>query len=311
MDTQKPLKKESKKSRRSSKASPGQHKIVEYSDVSSNELSAPEQGEIPSDDGLSAVSDDEIAPATTAASSVERIAGSNNVDNSIYEPIDDDDDEELEKIMDADRLSGDSMSDPSVDRKRKKSKKKPKKGKKSKKKKKRRRHNSSDESIEEISDDEAFSDHGAVVGKKTLKPEPGTPPLDQISYTPKYNPKYKSPPYCHVNDSSDSIISVDKKEYSSPHTPPMPKKVIEESSKGRNSSLSSSTSNKVSSKKRRTSPPPEQRPSKDYRVRVRSRSPYEYESRRYERERSPYRQRERSPYSNSHKYRSERRRRSR
>jgi cyclin-dependent kinase 12/13 len=292
MDKSKATKKEQKKSsRRSSKTSPSQQKIVEYSDVSSNELSTPEQGEIPSD-GLSVVSEEEITPGpATNERSMHH--------SSIYEPIDDDDDE-LEKIMDADRFS-DSMSDSN--KKRKKTKKKLKKGKKSKKKKKRRRH--STDSVEEISDDEILGSLSSRQSKKN--DEPGTPPLDQVSYTPKHKYKASSPSnYCHINDSPNSIVSDEKKEYSSPHTPPMPKKVIEESSKGRNSSISSSTSNKVSSKRRRVSP---ERSSKDYRVRGgRSRSPYEYESRRYvERDRSPYRQRDRSPYP---KYR-ERRRRSR
>lgn len=295
MDKTKALKKDQKKSsRRSSKTSPSQQKIVEYSDVSSNELSTPEQGEIPSD-GLSVVSDDEITPTPGPATSERSMHHS-----SIYEPIDDDDDE-LEKIMDADRFS-DSMSD--TNKKRKKTKKKLKKGKKSKKKKKRRRHDS--DSVEEISDEDNLVDN---LRKKN--DEPGTPPLDQVSYTPKHKYKVSSPSnYCHINDSPNSIISADdKKEYSSPHTPPMPKKVTEESSKGRNSSLSSSTSNKVSSKKRRASPDRD-RSSKDYRSvggrGGRSRSPYDYDSRRYvERERSPaYRRSDRSPYSNSHKYRS-------
>jgi hypothetical protein len=287
MDKIKASKKEQKKSsRRSSKTSPSQQKIVEYSDVSSNELSTPEQGEIPSD-GLSVVSEEEITPGPAT---IER----NMHHSSIYEPIDDDDDELVKNMGTADRFS-DSLSDSN--KKRKKTKKKLKKGKKSKKKKKRRRH-STDNSVESISDEETLKDD-----------EPATPPLEQVSYTPKHKYKASSPSiYCHINDSPNSIISDDKKEYSSPHTPPMPKKVIEESSKGRNSSLSSTTSNKISSKKRRASP---ERSTKDYRVRGgRSRSPYEYESRRYvERERTPYR-RDRSPYSNSHKYR-ERRRRSR
>jgi hypothetical protein len=285
MDKIKASKKEQKKSsRRSSKTSPSQQKIVEYSDVSSNELSTPEQGEIPSD-GLSVVSEEEITPGPATN---ER----NMHHSSIYEPIDDDDDELVKNMETADRFS-DSLSDSN--KKRKKTKKKLKKGKKSKKKKKRRRH--STDSVESISDEETLKND-----------EPATPPLEQVSYTPKHKYKANSPSiYCHINDSPNSIISDDKKEYSSPHTPPMPKKVTEESSKGRNSSLSSSTSNKVSSKKRRASP---ERSTKDYRVRGRSRSPYEYESRRYvERERSPYR-RDRTPYSNSHKYR-ERKRRSR
>jgi hypothetical protein len=160
----------SKKSRKSSKTSPGgNQRLVEYSDVSSNELSAPEAGELPSD-GLSIVSDDEIT--TMGPSTV------NNNNNSIYEPIDDDDDE-LEKLMDGDGFS-DTFSEST--KRKKKQKKKQKKMKKSKKRKKRKR--SSDESIEEISDDEALLDS---VDEKSDKPaeEGGTPPLDQISYTPK------------------------------------------------------------------------------------------------------------------------------
>lgn len=159
--------KKSKKSSKSSKSSSDSHnqRLVEYSDVSSNELSAPEAGELPSD-GLSIVSDDEISTV-----------GTNN-NNSIYEPIDDDD-EELEKLME-----GDGFSDFSESNKRKKKqKKKQKKVKKSKKRKKRRR--SSEESIEEISDDEALLD-SVDDGKHSKRlDEGGTPPLDQISYTPK------------------------------------------------------------------------------------------------------------------------------
>lgn len=166
----KPAKALSKKSRKSSKTSPGgNQRLVEYSDVSSNELSAPEAGELPSD-GLSIVSDDEIT--TMGPSTI------NNNNNSIYEPIDDDDDE-LEKLMDGDGFS-DTFSEST--KRKKKQKKKQKKTKKSKKRKKRKR--SSDESIEEISDDEALLDS---VDEKSDKPveEGGTPPLDQISYTPK------------------------------------------------------------------------------------------------------------------------------
>lgn len=164
------VKAHSKKSKKSSKLSPSHnHRLVEYSDVSSNELSAPEAGELPSD-GLSIVSDDEIS--TIGANT------NNNNNNSIYEPIDDDD-EELEKLMDGDGFS-DTFSEST--KRKKKQKKKAKKLKKSKKRKKRRR---SEESIEEISDDEALLD--IVDDDKSSKriDEGCTPPLDQISYTPK------------------------------------------------------------------------------------------------------------------------------
>lgn len=159
--------KSQKKSKKSSKSSSDGHnqRLVEYSDVSSNELSAPEAGELPSD-GLSIVSDDEISTV-----------GTNN-NNSIYEPIDDDDDE-LEKLMDGDGFS-DTFSDSN--KRKKKQKKKQKKVKKSKKRKKRRR--SSEESIEMISDDETLLDGAEDKHSKRLD-EGGTPPLDQISYTPK------------------------------------------------------------------------------------------------------------------------------
>lgn len=162
--------KSQKKSKKSSKSSSDGHnqRLVEYSDVSSNELSAPEAGELPSD-GLSIVSDDEISTIGT----------NTNNNNSIYEPIDDDDDE-LEKMMDGDVFS-DTFSEST--KRKKKQKKKQKKVKKSKKRKKRRQ--SSEESIEEISDDEALLD--SVDNDKNNKrlEEGGTPPLDQISYTPK------------------------------------------------------------------------------------------------------------------------------
>jgi hypothetical protein len=312
-----------KKSKKSSKSCSDGHnqRLVEYSDVSSNELSAPEAGELPSD-GLSIVSDDEISTV-----------GTNN-NNSIYEPIDDDD-EELEKLMDGDGFS-DTFSDSN--KRKKKQKKKQKKVKKSKKRKKRRR--SSEESIEEISDDEALLD-SVDDGKHSKRiDEGGTPPLDQISYTPKnkfdgYTPispgdytlaqtldtsidvlcvpgtspiLNASPESLNSADIPPGTTSINKRsEYRSPHTPPMPKKIDDLSrghgvSGGRQSSLSSSTSAKTSSKKRH--PTPER--SSSYRKRTRSRdrdnSPYEYESRRY-------RERDRvsSPYG-SRKYRDRRRR---
>ena len=161
--------KSQKKSKKSSKSSSDSHnqRLVEYSDVSSNELSAPEAGELPSD-GLSIVSDDEISTIGT----------NTNNNNSIYEPIDDDD-EELEKLMDGD--FSDTFSESN--KRKKKQKKKQKKVKKSKKRKKRRQ--SSEESIEEISDDEALLD-SVDDGKHNKRlEEGGTPPLEQISYTPK------------------------------------------------------------------------------------------------------------------------------
>lgn len=187
--------------------------------MSSNELSAPEAGELPSD-GLSIVSDDEIS----------QIGNNNN----IYEPIDDDDDE-LEKMMDGDRFS-DTYSDATSSKKRKKQKKKSRKLKKSKKRKKRRK---SSESIEEISEDDAILDE---VEKKV---EDGgfTPPLDQISYTPK---RTYTPTSISINATPESPETPENKrnDYRSPHTPPIPKRssapVVEERATGRHSSLSSS-----------------------------------------------------------------------
>lgn len=288
-----------KKSKKSSKSSPSSnHRLVEYSDVSSNELSDPEAGELPSD-GLSIVSDDEIS--TIGAST----NNNNNNNNSIYEPIDDDD-EELEKLMDCDAFSDFSEST----KRKKKQKKKHKKLKKSKKRKKQRK--SSEESVEEISDDEAL----LTVHKSEKKTEEGgTPPLEQISYTPKnkfdaYTPI--SPGTSPILNASPVSNSENKRnDYRSPHTPPMPKKqLIDESSRvhgitgGRHSSMSSSASLKASTKKRHATP----ERSSSYRKRSRSRdgSPYEYDSRRYrERERAS------SPYSSGRKYGRDRRRRSR
>lgn len=163
----------SKKSKKSSKSSPSHNqRLVEYSDVSSNELSAPEAGELPSD-GLSIVSDDEISTIGTSTNN------NNNNNNSIYEPIDDDDDE-LEKMMDGDVFS-DTFSEST--KRKKKQKKKQKKVKKSKKRKKRRR--SSEDSVEEISDDEELLDSADGDKNDKRTDEGGTPPLDQISYTPK------------------------------------------------------------------------------------------------------------------------------
>lgn len=216
--------KHSKKSRKSSKLSPSHsQRLVEYSDVSSNELSAPEAGELPSD-GLSIVSDDEISTI-----------GNNN---NIYEPIDDDDDE-LEKLMDED-LYSESFSDATSTKKRKKQKKKAKKLKKSKKRKRRRK---SSDSIEEISDDDAILDD-VERGKKA--DDGFTPPLDQISYTPKrkfeaYTPISHGNTPQSMNGSAESPMSADghlggggsglmtimagsskRNDYRSPHTPPMP-----------------------------------------------------------------------------------------
>jgi hypothetical protein len=221
--------KHSKKSKKSSKLSP-QHKLVEYSDVSSNELSAPEAGEL--SDGLSIVSDDEISTI-----------GNNN---NIYEPIDDDDDE-LEKMMDNDNTfsdENDAYSDTTSARKRKKQKKKSKKVKKSKKRKRRRK--SASESIEEISEDDAIFDQ--VDNAKKSEDGSFTPPLDQISYTPKNHRFTPS-----ANNTPDSPLSSDihskRNDYNSPHTPPMPTKTkisddsrisMHQSASGRHSSLSSS-----------------------------------------------------------------------
>lgn len=329
-EMEKKSKAHSKKSKKSSKSSPSHNqRLVEYSDVSSNELSAPEAGELPSD-GLSIVSDDEISTIDTA---------NTNNNNSIYEPIDDDDDE-LEKMMDGDGFSGDTFSESS--KRKKKQKKKQKKLKKSKKRKKRRR--SSEESIEEISDDEALLDSvdGDKIEKRT--DEGGTPPLDQISYTPKnkfdaytpISPGEASSSVCPpgkrplpsfllgtspiLNASPESLLSDappgtnsapnKRNDYRSPHTPPMPKKLAEDLSRGhgvaaggRQSSLSSSASQKVTAKKRHASP----ERSNSYRKRSRSRdgSPYEYESRRY---RDRDRDRMSSPYGSGRKYRDRRRR---
>lgn len=240
------LSKYSKKSKKSSssKTSPQHQRLVEYSDVSSNELSAPEAGELPSD-GLSIVSDDEISTI-----------GNNN---NIYEPIDDDDDE-LEKMMDGDQYS-DTYSDNTATKKRKKQKKKSKKLKKSKKRKRRRK---SSDSIEEISEDDAILDE--VDNAKKID-DGFTPPLDQISYTPKrkfidgYTPiSHGSPSINASPDSplSDGIVVVPvsskskRNDYRSPHTPPMPSiksKLINDEraghhqiASGRHSSLSSSKS---------------------------------------------------------------------
>lgn len=199
--------------------------------MSSNELSAPEAGELPSD-GLSIVSDDEISTI-----------GNNN---NIYEPIDDDDDE-LEKLMDGDGYS-ETYSDATSSKKRKKQKKKSKKLKKSKKRKKRRK---SSDSIEEISEDDAILDE--VDNAKKLD-DGFTPPLDQISYTPKrkfeggYTPISRGTP--SINATPESPLSDEapgtskRNDYRSPHTPPIPHKRADERGSalisGRHSSLSSS-----------------------------------------------------------------------
>lgn len=198
--------------------------------MSSNELSAPEAGELPSD-GLSIVSDDEISTI-----------GNNN---NIYEPIDDDDDE-LEKLMDGDVFS-ESYSDATSSKKRKKQKKKSKKLKKSKKRKKRRK---SSDSIEEISEDDTILDEVDNVKKQD---DGFTPPLDQISYTPKrkieggYTPISRGTPSINATPESplsDEAGTSKRNDYRSPHTPPIPHKRIDERVSGlisgRHSSLSSS-----------------------------------------------------------------------
>lgn len=261
--------------------------------MSSNELSAPEAGELPSD-GLSIVSDDEISTI-----------GNNN---NIYEPIDDDD-EELEKLMDGDGFS-ETYSDATSSKKRKKQKKKSKKLKKSKKRKKRRK---SSDSIEEISEDDAILDE--VDNAKKLD-DGFTPPLDQISFTPKrkieggYTPISRGTPSINATPESplsDEATTSKRNDYRSPHTPPIPHKRIDERGSGllsgRHSSLSS-TSQKGTTRKRH--PSPERSSSYRKRSRSRERSPYDYESnrRRRDRERS-------SPYnSNSSRKRHDRRRRS-
>lgn len=175
---------QSKKLDKPTKSSPINQRLVEYSDVSSIELSgpesAPEAGELPSD-GLSIVSDDENSTIGTST---------NNNNNSIYEPIDDDD-VEMEKLMVGDGFS-DTFNDYS--KRSKDLAKKPKKQKKQKKSKKRKKSDrgkrvkkkrSSEDSIEEISDDETLlsSDDGDKNDKRIE--EGATPPLDTISYTPK------------------------------------------------------------------------------------------------------------------------------
>lgn len=198
--------------------------------MSSNELSAPEAGELPSD-GLSIVSDDEISTI-----------GNNN---NIYEPIDDDDDE-LEKLMDDGDLYSDTFSDATSSKKRKKQKKKSKKLKKSKKRKKRRK--SENESIEEISEDDTILDE--VDNVKKLD-DGFTPPLDQISYTPKrrneYTPISRGTPSINATPESpmsDEAGTSKRNDYRSPHTPPMPLKSSRADERGhlsgRHSSMSSS-----------------------------------------------------------------------
>jgi hypothetical protein len=256
-------------------------------------LSAPEAGELPSD-GLSIVSDDEISTI-----------GNNN---NIYEPIDDDDDE-LEKLMDGDGFS-ETYSDATSSKKRKKQKKKSKKLKKSKKRKKRRQ---SSDSIEEISEDDAILDE--VDNVKKLD-DGFTPPLDQISYTPKrkieggYTPISRGTPSINATPESplsDEAGTSKRNDYRSPHTPPIPHKRIDERVSGlvsgRHSSLSSSTSQKGAARKRH--PSPERSSSYRKRSRSRERSPFDYDSNRRRRDR------ERSPYnSNSSRKRHDRRRRS-
>lgn len=230
--------KHSKRSRKPSTS--GQHqRLVEYSDVSSNELSAPEAGELPSD-GLSIVSEDEISSI-----------GNNN---NIYEPIDDDD-EELEKLMDEEDMYG-SDTFSSDTKKRKKSKKRSKKVKKSKKRKRRRK---SSDSIEMISEDDAILDE---VDHAKKQDDGFTPPLDQISYTPKrkfadsYTPISRGGTPASLNISPESPLSDipvapsgKRNDYRSPHTPPIPIKVSKHEREermvgghgsGRHSSLSSS-----------------------------------------------------------------------
>lgn len=240
------MQKHSKRCRKPSKTtSPSSHqRLVEYSDVSSNELSAPEAGELPSD-GLSIVSDDEISTIGN---------NNNNNNNNIYEPIDDDD-EELEKLMDDDMYS-ESYSDTASAKKRKKSKKRSKKLKKSKKRKRRRK---SSDTIEEISEDDAILDE--VDHSKKLD-DGFTPPLDQISYTPKrkfdsYTPISRGCTPTSINISPESPLSdiitgpsSKRNDYRSPHTPPMPiksskhERIADERAtghgSGRHSSLSSS-----------------------------------------------------------------------
>lgn len=178
---------QSKKLKKPSKSSPGNNqRLVEYSDVSSIELSgpesAPEAGELPSD-GLSIVSDDENSPIGTST---------NNNNNSIYEPIDDDDDE-MEKLMVGDGFS-DTFSE--FNKRSKEMGKKSKKQRKVKKSKKRKKSDrgkrvkkkrSSEDSIEEISDDETLlsSDDGVKIKNDKRIAEGATPPLETISYTPK------------------------------------------------------------------------------------------------------------------------------
>jgi hypothetical protein len=201
--------------RKSSRSSPSHsQRLVEYSDVSSNELSAPEAGELPSD-GLSIVSDDEISTP----------GGGTNNNNNIYEPIDDDDEEALDKLLEDD--------DEAFSEGRPKRRKGKRKAKKVKKAKKRKRRRQSSDSIEEISEDDAILDE--VEHKK--KVEDGfTPPLDQISYTPKRKFEAYTPISTRsVNGSPGSPMegvvgmltvagSSKRGEYRSPHTPPMPVK---------------------------------------------------------------------------------------
>ena len=183
---EKGVKTQSKKLKKPSKPSPGvNQRLVEYSDVSSIELSgpesAPEAGELPSD-GLSIVSDDENSTIGTSTNI--------NNNNSIYEPIDDDDDE-MEKLMVGDGFS-DTFNDfnkrsKELGKKSKKQKKvkKSKKRKKSERGKRGKKKKSSEDSVEEISDDETLlsSDDGDKNDKRIE--ESATPPLDTISYTPK------------------------------------------------------------------------------------------------------------------------------
>lgn len=194
---------------RSSKSGANQSKIVEYSDVSSDEFSAPEAGEIDSD--LSPAVPPGTAIVTESSQEKNNSQGNVVVEPQVARPVEkpplidgaeeiEDDEDDINKIMnndeidsmdpdqDSDELS-DSPRSPNKSKKRRKttsesemsgnrSSKRSKKSKRNKKSKKRKKNRSpTNSSVESISDSPLMDDEECL-----------TPPIMTHRYEKSYTP---------------------------------------------------------------------------------------------------------------------------
>ncbi|XP_063696158.1 cyclin-dependent kinase 12 [Culicoides brevitarsis] len=297
--------------------------LVEYSDVSSDDFSGPEAGEIESegngnagaaDESLSDISPDERPPApatktfdkTRLGPSLEPEARSMTPANaprrSSKEQLYDDKPKaaglELEEIGD-DSESG--MSDMVMQRK---SKKKDKKRHKKKKKKQKKKRTKSVSSVETISEEE-----DPILAGDALTPPPIAANKASGSYTPAKDPSLT--PISPTTPPLSPTYSKKRTAAASPHTPPMPSKssqhhrvssspdvvhVVHDSSSSRSYYKHRSVKSRTPSERRPYSPP-------DKRRRTDSRGDH-YSYKRDDRSRDTYRSKERYRRSPSPRKRS-------